>query len=56
MIVLPLLSEPEYYETLRYGYARGHEPVRYVTRIMNYVDIIEHELDEHLMTDEPSEE
>ncbi len=34
--VLPLLSKKEYYKDLRYGYARGSEPVQYVTRIRNY--------------------
>ncbi|WP_233347758.1 membrane-bound lytic murein transglycosylase MltF [Hyphobacterium indicum] len=34
--VLPLLTRPEYYSTVRYGYARGHEPVRYVERIRTY--------------------
>ncbi len=34
--VLPLLSQKKYYKNLRYGYARGNEPVRYVTRIRNY--------------------
>ena len=38
--VLPLLSEPEYYKNLKYGYARGHEPVQYVQRIRNYRDVI----------------
>ena len=33
---LPLLSDPQYYETLRYGYARGLEPVRYVEKIREY--------------------
>ena len=33
---LPLLSDPAYYSTLRYGYARGHEPVRYVEKIREY--------------------
>ncbi|RKQ95324.1 membrane-bound lytic murein transglycosylase MltF [Maricaulis maris] len=33
---LPLLSDPQYYSTLRYGYARGHEPVRYVAKIREY--------------------
>ncbi|PSQ91335.1 MAG: membrane-bound lytic murein transglycosylase MltF, partial [Proteobacteria bacterium SW_6_67_9] len=27
--VLPLLADPAYYRDLKYGYARGHEPVRY---------------------------
>lgn len=38
--VLPLLSEKKYYSKLKYGYARGHEPVRYVERIRNYEDVI----------------
>jgi len=43
--VLPLLSQKKYYKTLKYGYARGREPVRYVQRIRNYRDIMEKELD-----------
>ena len=38
--VLPLLSDKQYYSTLRYGYARGYEPVQYVSRIRNYRDVI----------------
>lgn len=38
--VLPLLSEKEYYKDLAYGYARGNEPVQYVTRIRDYDDIL----------------
>ena len=38
--VLPLLSKKKYYKTLKYGYARGHEPVTYVTRIRNFEDIL----------------
>ncbi len=38
--ILPLLSERKHYKQLRYGYARGHEPVTYVTRINNYFDIL----------------
>ncbi|MDT7043903.1 transglycosylase SLT domain-containing protein [Candidatus Nitronereus thalassa] len=34
--VLPLLSQKKYYRTLRYGKARGHEPVIYVRRIRAY--------------------
>jgi peptidoglycan lytic transglycosylase F len=37
---LPLLSEPAYYITLRYGKARGHEPVRYVDSIRNYYSLL----------------
>jgi membrane-bound lytic murein transglycosylase F len=38
--VLPLLSEKQYYKDLKYGYARGNEPVQYVTRIREYDDIL----------------
>jgi membrane-bound lytic murein transglycosylase F len=38
--VLPLLSDKRFYKDLKYGYARGLEPVRYVQRIRNYEDII----------------
>ncbi len=40
--LLPKLAEREYYKKLRYGYARGSEPVKYVTRIENYLDILIH--------------
>ncbi len=39
--VLPLLADPEYYQDLRYGYARGYEPVLYVTRIREYWRFLE---------------
>ncbi len=42
--VLPLLSRKQYYKTLKYGYARGYEPVTYVQRIRDYKDILEKEL------------
>jgi membrane-bound lytic murein transglycosylase F len=38
--VLPLLSQKKYYKTLKYGYARGNEPVKYVDSIQNYLNII----------------
>jgi len=38
--LLPKLSERKYYKGLRYGYARGMEPVKYVDRIHNYFDIL----------------
>ncbi|EDZ62958.1 membrane-bound transglycosylase, SLT family [Sulfurimonas gotlandica GD1] len=38
--VLPLLSQKKYYKHLKYGYARGDEPVRYVNSIQHYLDII----------------
>lgn len=43
--VLPLLKQRKYYSTVRYGYARGTEPVLYVERIRNYTDILEQRLD-----------
>ena len=46
--VLPLLSQKEYYKDLRYGYARGNEPVRYVTRIRDYRDLLEKALSREL--------
>ena len=42
--VLPLLSQKKYYQNLKYGYARGTEPVRYVQRIREYQHILENEL------------
>jgi len=42
--VLPLLSDKRYYRGLKYGYARGFEPVRYVQRIRDYQLILENEL------------
>ncbi|MFC1748239.1 membrane-bound lytic murein transglycosylase MltF [Pseudomonadota bacterium] len=38
--ILPLLSQKKYYKTLKYGYARGREPVTYVTRVRNFEDIL----------------
>ncbi len=37
---LPLLRYPKYYKKARYGYCRGTEPVRYVSRILTYYDIL----------------
>ncbi|MDD3060719.1 MAG: membrane-bound lytic murein transglycosylase MltF, partial [Sulfurimonas sp.] len=44
--VLPLLAQKKYYKDLKYGYARGEEPVKYVESIYNYKDILENALDE----------
>jgi membrane-bound lytic murein transglycosylase F len=38
--VLPRLSEPESYHTLRHGYARGFEAMRLVDNVRNYYDIL----------------
>ncbi|MFT4874192.1 membrane-bound lytic murein transglycosylase MltF [Congregibacter sp.] len=40
MDTLPLLQEPQHYRTLRYGYARGLEAVRYVQNIRHYYNIL----------------
>jgi len=39
--VLPLLAQRKYYKTVKYGYARGTEPVRYVQGIREYRQILE---------------
>ncbi|MBD3335905.1 MAG: transglycosylase SLT domain-containing protein, partial [Candidatus Eisenbacteria bacterium] len=39
--VLPLLARKQYYSTLKHGYARGGEPVRYVNRVRHFRDILE---------------
>ncbi len=39
--MLPRLADPAYYPNLRYGYARGNEPVRYVRRVRHYHDMLE---------------
>ncbi|MFW2132357.1 membrane-bound lytic murein transglycosylase MltF [Ectothiorhodospira haloalkaliphila] len=43
--VLPLLSDERYYPQLRYGYARGYEPVHFVQRIRNYRDVLSQAFD-----------
>ena len=42
--VLPLLSNKKYYKKLKYGYARGAEPVRYVQRIREYQQVLDQTL------------
>lgn len=39
-VILPLLSHVKYYKKLKYGYARGNEPVAYVNAIQNYIGIL----------------
>jgi membrane-bound lytic murein transglycosylase F len=43
--VLPLLAKKKYYKDLKYGYARGTEPVRYVQRIREYKHVLENQLE-----------
>jgi membrane-bound lytic murein transglycosylase F len=38
--MLPLLAEPEYYVSAKYGYARGGMPVAFVGRVRGYYDIL----------------
>jgi membrane-bound lytic murein transglycosylase F len=38
--ILPLLSQRKHFKNLKYGYARGLEPVIYVSRIRNYHDLL----------------
>ncbi len=42
--ILPLLRLPEYYRQARYGYARGTEPVRYLSFVLTYYDILRYEV------------
>jgi len=37
---LPLLAQPEHYETARLGYARGGMPVAFVDRVRAYYDVL----------------
>jgi len=37
---LPLLAQEKFYKTVRYGAARGREPVNYVDNIRNYYDLL----------------
>ncbi|MBF0309207.1 MAG: membrane-bound lytic murein transglycosylase MltF [Magnetococcales bacterium] len=39
--VLPLLARDKYFKNLKYGYARGSEPVDYVQSIRHYYDILD---------------
>jgi len=46
--VLPLLSQRKYYKDLKYGYARGQEPVDYVEAIYEYHAILENKFNKGL--------
>ncbi len=39
-LILPLLANKEYLEYLKYGPARGQEPVEFVQRVFAYLDLI----------------
>lgn len=49
---LPLLSDPKYYKFMKYGYARGSEPVLYVQQVRQY----QHIMQQHLQSDAASQE
>jgi membrane-bound lytic murein transglycosylase F len=44
--VLPLLSKKRFYRHLKYGYARGAEPVKYVESIYSFRNILENNFKE----------
>jgi membrane-bound lytic murein transglycosylase F len=46
--VFPLLAQKKYYKTLKYGYARGTEAVKYVDSIYDYIDIMQKSDDDML--------
>jgi len=48
--VLPLLSQRKYYKHLKYGYARGQEPVDYVEAIYEYHAILENSFNKNTTT------
>lgn len=37
---LPLLAKASWYNTTKHGYARGYEPVQFVTRIRTYYEVL----------------
>jgi len=54
--ILPLLSQKRYYRTLRHGYARGSEAVKYVDSIYNFKDILENNIDKKINTKQKKNE
>lgn len=42
--VLPLLARKKWYKNTSSGYARGWEPVKYVTNIRRYYDLLDYQL------------
>ncbi len=39
--VIARLADPQVYPTLKHGYARGHEALRFVDNVRNYMDILD---------------
>ncbi|TQV86544.1 membrane-bound lytic murein transglycosylase MltF [Aliikangiella coralliicola] len=52
---LPLLQKKKWYKKTKHGYARGGEPVKYVTNIRRYYDVLVW-LDEEQQAPEPTPE
>ncbi len=52
---LPLLQKKKWYKKTKHGYARGQEPVNYVTNIRRYYDVLVW-LDEEQQSPEPHKE
>ncbi|MEH6650735.1 MAG: membrane-bound lytic murein transglycosylase MltF [Motiliproteus sp.] len=52
---LPKLTQARWYKTVKHGYARGYEPVRYVTNISNYWSILKLEGRYQAIQDTPTE-
>ena len=52
---LPLLARKKWYKKTKFGYARGWEPVKYVTNIRRYYDLLDYQLKEKNIdeTEEP---
>ncbi|MEM7292276.1 MAG: lytic transglycosylase F, partial [Pseudomonadota bacterium] len=49
---LPLLRKKQWYKRVKYGYARGTEPVSYVQNIRRYYDILKKTFDENTVAAE----
>jgi membrane-bound lytic murein transglycosylase F len=52
--VLPMLADKRYYQKLKYGYARGYEPVRYVRNIREYQHILRNNLYDNAYVEQAS--
>ena len=52
---LPLLTKPEFYKTVKYGYARGYEPVNYVKNIRKYLKVLKWEIQQQQLKESTQE-
>lgn len=50
--VLPLLARKKWYKKTSRGYARGWEPVKYVTNIRRYYDLLDYQLTQNEVSDD----